>query len=309
MKEAGDEGMGKAISASVFANINNMLEKKSLAQLGALESQINTKLRSGGAIDVEYWETLLECLGVWKSKARIREMYTFMLEKRGRGGDGPTVSSMLGEKKDRVQISAGVYMDKCDVVKDVSCYDPSMSPRLTRDIVSDERTGKLDCVEEMEDYSDLLELRRYVVKMRRERESGSGNVLGPEGGIVVKKEVKKRSEKEKHSGPRFGEVEEAVANDAGLEAMIQEAKRGLDGDDEVFGEGEESALTENVSIEVLIACRRTCGRINSRAENPDTSTLSRRDSNGTSTIPRITTQTIHRLNKSKDINSTYFTRT
>jgi hypothetical protein len=246
MKEAGDEGTGKAISPAVLSNITSILEKKSLAQLGALESQIIGKLSRGGAVDVEYWETLLECLGVWKSKARIREMYKFMVEKRVGGGTGPSVSSMLGEKKDRVQISAGVWMDKCDVVKDVTPYDPSQSPRLTRDLVRDD-SGKLDVVQEMEDYSDLLELRRYVIKMRRERETGTGDV-GGEVDNAKKQETAGKTvrSKEKHSGPRFGEVEEAVKNDAGLEAMIQEAKRGLDGDDEVFGEGDESALTENV---------------------------------------------------------------
>ena len=57
------------------ADIDRLLNPKSLEQLQVLESQVHQKLRSGEAIDEEYWEQLLDCITLYKAKAHLRKFH------------------------------------------------------------------------------------------------------------------------------------------------------------------------------------------------------------------------------------------
>lgn len=70
------------VSEAVHQDIDNMLSDKTYDQLSVLQEQITNKLKSGGPVDVEYWETLLKALTVWKAKARLRAMHQEMLRTR-----------------------------------------------------------------------------------------------------------------------------------------------------------------------------------------------------------------------------------
>ncbi|KAJ3023662.1 hypothetical protein HKX48_001886 [Thoreauomyces humboldtii] len=70
------------VNKSVAADIESMFANKSLAQLDLLQKQIDKKLGEGGPIDIEYWETAIRALVVWKAKAKLRDMHSFLLRKR-----------------------------------------------------------------------------------------------------------------------------------------------------------------------------------------------------------------------------------
>jgi hypothetical protein len=69
-------------NASVKAEITRLLAGKSSPQLVALQQQVQAKLASGEAIDVDYWEGLLRELVVWKAKAKLRDMHEVVLNNR-----------------------------------------------------------------------------------------------------------------------------------------------------------------------------------------------------------------------------------
>ena len=58
-------------TAAVQNDVSAILNGKSLEQLSQLQRSIQAKLGSGEPIDVDYWESLLKNLLVWKSKVEF----------------------------------------------------------------------------------------------------------------------------------------------------------------------------------------------------------------------------------------------
>jgi hypothetical protein len=63
-----DERTGTAAAAAVEADVTALLAMKSYDHLVVLQKQIQTKLTSGEPVDIDYWESLLKKLLVWKAK-------------------------------------------------------------------------------------------------------------------------------------------------------------------------------------------------------------------------------------------------
>lgn len=72
----------RRVVSSVDDDINKILAPKTYEQLGALEKQIKTKLRSDEDIDIDYWEQLLQSLLVWKSKAVLARTVAKITKKK-----------------------------------------------------------------------------------------------------------------------------------------------------------------------------------------------------------------------------------
>jgi hypothetical protein len=62
------------VHASISGDITMIFQNKSSAELATLEEQMRKKLQ-GGNVDVEYWETLLSKLQLFKARATIDEIY------------------------------------------------------------------------------------------------------------------------------------------------------------------------------------------------------------------------------------------
>lgn len=77
----------RRVVSSVDDDINKILAPKTYEQLGLLETQIKTKLRSDEDIDIDYWEQLLQSLLVWKAKAvlarTVEKITKKKLERKG----------------------------------------------------------------------------------------------------------------------------------------------------------------------------------------------------------------------------------
>ena len=69
-------------NVSVLEEIDRLLGPKTLAELAALEKQISDKLDSNEPIDFEYWEQLLQSVGVYKAKGDLHAIYRSVIENR-----------------------------------------------------------------------------------------------------------------------------------------------------------------------------------------------------------------------------------
>lgn len=67
---------------NVKIEITRLLQGKTYDQLVALQQQVQRKLTSGEPVDVEYWESLLKELIVWKAKAKLSDMHEVVLANR-----------------------------------------------------------------------------------------------------------------------------------------------------------------------------------------------------------------------------------
>ena len=63
-------------TAAVQNDVSAILNGKSLEQLSQLQRSIQAKLGSGEPIDVDYWESLLKNLLVWKSKVEFNTSFS-----------------------------------------------------------------------------------------------------------------------------------------------------------------------------------------------------------------------------------------
>jgi hypothetical protein len=65
------------VSSAVQAEIASLLTGKNYEELAELQGHVHAKLTSGEAVDVDYWESLLKSLVVWKAKVCFT-LTTFM---------------------------------------------------------------------------------------------------------------------------------------------------------------------------------------------------------------------------------------
>ncbi|KAF1981946.1 hypothetical protein K402DRAFT_341457 [Aulographum hederae CBS 113979] len=68
--------------SAIASDVDRIFEPKSLEELEKLEKQIRTKLRSNEPIDLDYWETLLKSLLVFKARARLRKFSRIVISQK-----------------------------------------------------------------------------------------------------------------------------------------------------------------------------------------------------------------------------------
>lgn len=78
-RRASSSRPGRGIG-SVVADIDKVLEPKSLDELVALEKTVKQKLDSNEPIDEEYWEQLLSSIGVFKAKAELDKIFRIIID-------------------------------------------------------------------------------------------------------------------------------------------------------------------------------------------------------------------------------------
>ncbi|XP_071844797.1 splicing factor Cactin-like isoform X2 [Apostichopus japonicus] len=65
----------EGINASVSREVGGIFQGKTHSQLVALQNQINERIKSGSAVDIGYWETLLQQLSSHMARARLKERH------------------------------------------------------------------------------------------------------------------------------------------------------------------------------------------------------------------------------------------
>ncbi|KAM6920401.1 splicing factor Cactin [Lycodopsis pacificus] len=84
--EASGKGPGdrrEGINTAVSIDVQTVFKGKTYSQLQALHLNIETKIRAGGSnLDVGYWESLLQQVRVYMSRARLRERHQDVLRQK-----------------------------------------------------------------------------------------------------------------------------------------------------------------------------------------------------------------------------------
>eukprot|EP01132_Coremiostelium_polycephalum_P002479 gene2479-3067_t len=68
-------GESSGVHQSLVSDVRRILQGKSYDEYDKMEKDITLKLQSGGAMNVEYWETLLKHLKISKASAYVRQTY------------------------------------------------------------------------------------------------------------------------------------------------------------------------------------------------------------------------------------------
>lgn len=72
----------RGLHSSIEADVKNLLQGKTYTELEALQSQIESQMRSGTAKVVEYWEAVLKRLHIYKAKVfiiRSSSMFLYLI--------------------------------------------------------------------------------------------------------------------------------------------------------------------------------------------------------------------------------------
>jgi len=80
MVDSNDRPFESGIHQAINPDIVNAFRGKTHEELEKLQEQIMSKINSGSALDVEYWETILKRLAVQKAKAQLREIHAQLLK-------------------------------------------------------------------------------------------------------------------------------------------------------------------------------------------------------------------------------------
>lgn len=70
------------INPAVHKDVDAIFKGKTHAQLLILQSQMKERMKSGGSIDVGYWESLLQQSDAYVAKARLKETHQKLLKKK-----------------------------------------------------------------------------------------------------------------------------------------------------------------------------------------------------------------------------------
>ncbi|XP_044498548.1 cactin [Mangifera indica] len=71
----------RGLHSSIEPDVRNLLQGKTHSELEALQSHIESQMRTGTAKVVEYWEAILKRLHIYKAKACLKEIHAKMLRK------------------------------------------------------------------------------------------------------------------------------------------------------------------------------------------------------------------------------------
>ncbi|KAI9003100.1 mid region of cactin-domain-containing protein [Gaertneriomyces semiglobifer] len=177
-KHRGHDHTGGAVSAQVAEDVERMFMNKTYDQLSLLQKQIEQRLAGGhGPVDVEYWETVIRALVVWKAKTKLRDMHAFLLTKRlerlkskkedekdGSGGLKQPIRLQRDRRtKSKQPMPVNSTPDVEEEVEEVLPYDPSLSPKLLPSLPR-ELPPNYTIVDASDDLQQLAEMRDAVQK-------------------------------------------------------------------------------------------------------------------------------------------------
>ncbi|XP_041027530.1 cactin [Juglans microcarpa x Juglans regia] len=184
----------RGLHSSIEADVKSLLEGKAYVELEALQSQIESQMRSGTAKVVEYWEAVLKRLHIYKAKACLKEIHAKMLRKHLQHLEQP----LEDENKSESDPDLGLKEDNSEHdVDDAQAFSPepmkeetyedeqeagSFSPELLH---GDENEDAIDPEEDRA----TLELKRMAVvkeQQRRIQEALASKPAPPEDNFELK---------------------------------------------------------------------------------------------------------------------------
>jgi len=196
-KDPSSESFG--LSKGIREDVQNLLDGKGSRQIEAIEKDIKKKIElgrgsRGEAIDIGYWETLLQQMKIFKAKAYLGDFHKALLKKRLRqlktqmlkeikNKDASDSDSGSGSGKedwepeliphDKFQddTTATDNTDEGSAVVEDDYEDGCFSPELCQDDSDDS-----DAVDPEQDKKQLEAQRRVVLEQKEEEEREAANV-------------------------------------------------------------------------------------------------------------------------------------
>ncbi|KAK4359531.1 hypothetical protein RND71_021760 [Anisodus tanguticus] len=164
----------RGLHSSIETDVKSLLEGKTYVELEALQSQIESQMRSGTAKVVEYWEAVIKRLHIYKAKARLKEIHAKMLHEHLEHLEKPIEvvdiekawSSRPEDKddnqdeKDAESLAQELSPELIEVLEEEDAEAGSYSPELVH---SDENEEALDPEEDIA----ILERNRLAILEER----------------------------------------------------------------------------------------------------------------------------------------------
>ena len=160
----------------VSADIDHLLNSKSLRELNLLETKISAKIRSNEPIDVEYWEKLLSSIAVYKAKAELYEVYEAIINsrlkklKQQQASDAAIVREKLAVlvyKTDNVlqdtEDHSPIYGKPPDFSNSKITYCRLLDPEPRLKLRSEHKTH--DIIEEAEFMEKIVRIKRQLTRL------------------------------------------------------------------------------------------------------------------------------------------------
>ncbi|KAL6494231.1 hypothetical protein OROGR_031031 [Orobanche gracilis] len=162
----------RGLHMSIEADVTSFLQGKTYGQLEGLQSEIESRMQSGTAKVVEYWEAILKRFHIYKAKACLKEIHANMLRKHLERLETPSdVENMkkmeqaqeLDEESDHDLEDTRVYPEP---VKETEVMDDELAGSFSPQLMHGGEDEDGDVIDPEEDKA-ILERKRIAVKEER----------------------------------------------------------------------------------------------------------------------------------------------
>ncbi|XP_047945164.1 cactin-like [Salvia hispanica] len=185
-------GEERGLHTSIEADVKSLLQGKTYSELEALQSQIESQMRSGTAKVVEYWEAILKRLHIYKAKACLKEIHTSMLrrhlERLETPSEGENIKTEPAQELDEqesdqdkeVMDYVGARASPTPVTEVEAPDEEELAGSYSPQLLHGDEDEEEDAIDPEEDKA-ILERKRIAVKEdRRIQEISSRQNLPPE---------------------------------------------------------------------------------------------------------------------------------
>ena len=224
--KVGNAGKQGRVVGAVAGDVDRLLAPKTYDELVALEEQIRAKLAGNEPIDTDYWGSLLESLLVWKAKAKLKNVYQKVLDRR---------LERLRKESELEAINA--RLELAELVENGTSsstllYDKALDPDPALEI-----SGKDKALEVRDETTFLSQLETDRAKIRRT------------GYIPLSSTSKSKQPSHKHTTTSTNSTNTATQFD-------RDVARGVNEDEEIFAAEEPSEPTLPTSLPAWAATHR-----------------------------------------------------
>ncbi|XP_042047691.1 cactin-like [Salvia splendens] len=178
-------GEERGLHMSIEADVKSLLQGKTYSELEAMQSQIESQMRSGTAKVVEYWEAILKRLHIYKAKACLKEIHTTMLrrhlERLETPSEGENIKTEPAQELDEqesdqdmeVMEGAGATASPVPVTEVEAPDDGELAGSYSPQLLHGDEDEEEDAIDPEEDKASLERKRIAVKEDRRIQEISS----------------------------------------------------------------------------------------------------------------------------------------
>jgi len=241
------------IHKNIEEDINDMFKGKSFAQLTKLQSEIISRINSGTAMDIEYWESVLKKLVVIKAKAQLKEIHAQLLRKRlellqqqqaaeeKSTEDMTTIATSPPIFEESTPMEEDIKEDKIDdhersattttTTTTSTSISMDYSPTLIHDYTND------DVVDPVKDMEELKQKRAVILQQSLKLQASAATKKPTEDSVVEEKQFASTASNRMQARLRMLETTPKHSHISTEDEMFkQEANKDMDENESPFNE-------------------------------------------------------------------------